>query len=228
MRRAPHDGQKPRRLQLNATSLSCPQSPQCSVNLGTKPCPRLLAKITKLVQLHRESILDFRRVENGERSRFRSASVHLRGALLALHEVTSRSGSSALEDAYCAVAAAAQVVQEALNSLVVSRWHVRTPRLVTDVALRDVIPPIGPSGVPALGNLLNWLKEQLTDGLADFETAAEILRENVPSRWHEDPFEALAEEGGSASACSADDVGHSENSKYDAQSVHLRDGLFAP
>ena len=28
MRRAPHDGQKPRRLQLKATSLSCPQSPQ--------------------------------------------------------------------------------------------------------------------------------------------------------------------------------------------------------
>ena len=28
MRRAPHDGQKPRRLQEKATSLSCPQSPQ--------------------------------------------------------------------------------------------------------------------------------------------------------------------------------------------------------
>ena len=28
MRRARHDGQKPRRLQLNATRLSCPQSPQ--------------------------------------------------------------------------------------------------------------------------------------------------------------------------------------------------------
>jgi len=30
MRLAPHDGQKPRRLQLKATSLSCPQSPQRS------------------------------------------------------------------------------------------------------------------------------------------------------------------------------------------------------
>ena len=29
MRCAPHDGQNPRRLQLKATSLSCPQSPQC-------------------------------------------------------------------------------------------------------------------------------------------------------------------------------------------------------
>jgi len=29
MRRAPHDGQKPRRLQLNANSLSWQQSPQC-------------------------------------------------------------------------------------------------------------------------------------------------------------------------------------------------------
>ena len=28
MRLAPHDGQNPRRLQLKATSLSCPQSPQ--------------------------------------------------------------------------------------------------------------------------------------------------------------------------------------------------------
>ena len=38
MRRAPHDGQKPRRLQLKATSLLCPQSPQRS---RRKPCVRL-------------------------------------------------------------------------------------------------------------------------------------------------------------------------------------------
>ena len=40
MRRAPHDGQKPRRLQLNATSLSWPQSPQRSLR---KPWARMAA-----------------------------------------------------------------------------------------------------------------------------------------------------------------------------------------
>jgi hypothetical protein len=38
IRRAPHDGQDPRRLQLNATSLSWPQSPQRS---RRKPCARM-------------------------------------------------------------------------------------------------------------------------------------------------------------------------------------------
>ena len=38
MRLAPHDGQKPRRLQLKATRLSCPQSPQRSLK---KPCARM-------------------------------------------------------------------------------------------------------------------------------------------------------------------------------------------
>jgi len=38
MRRAPHDGQNPRRLQLNATSLSWPQSPQCNLR---KPWARM-------------------------------------------------------------------------------------------------------------------------------------------------------------------------------------------
>ena len=38
MRRAPHEGQNPRRLQLKASSLSCPQSPQRS---RRKPCARM-------------------------------------------------------------------------------------------------------------------------------------------------------------------------------------------
>jgi hypothetical protein len=38
MRRAPHDGQKPRRLQLNASSVSWPHSPQRS---RRKPCARM-------------------------------------------------------------------------------------------------------------------------------------------------------------------------------------------
>ena len=40
MRRAPHDGQNPRRLQLKATSLSWPQSPQ---RRRRKPCARTAA-----------------------------------------------------------------------------------------------------------------------------------------------------------------------------------------
>ena len=38
MRRAPQEGQNPLRLQLNATSLSWPLSPQCRRN---KPCARM-------------------------------------------------------------------------------------------------------------------------------------------------------------------------------------------
>ena len=40
MRRAPHEGQKPRRLQMNAASLSWPQSPQ---RRRRKPCARTAA-----------------------------------------------------------------------------------------------------------------------------------------------------------------------------------------
>ena len=41
MRRASHEGQKPRRLQLKATRLSCPQSPQSPQRNRRKPWARM-------------------------------------------------------------------------------------------------------------------------------------------------------------------------------------------
>ena len=50
MRRAPHDGQEPRRLQLNATSLSWPQSPQRS---RRKPWARIALQEGVELVLHK-------------------------------------------------------------------------------------------------------------------------------------------------------------------------------
>ncbi|OYV04566.1 MAG: hypothetical protein CFE26_16195, partial [Verrucomicrobiales bacterium VVV1] len=177
------------------------------LKLGSVPSPGLLDRITKLVALHRDSILDFRRVENEERARFREAGAGLRGALMMLREVTSGGSASEAADAYLAVATAAEAVQAALNALVVSRWQLRTPRLVAEVAVRNLLPPMDPTGIPSLGSLVVRLKEQLGDGAANFETAVEILRQLVRSRWNEDPFQIEAGNDVPDSSGGLDDVG---------------------
>jgi hypothetical protein len=157
------------------------------VKIGSEPPQHLQRKVQRLAELHRAAIVDFGRIEKEERARFREASGQLRGALLALRNAELSDVAGADEDSYCDVAAAAVAVQEALDQLVVSQWRIRTPRYVGRKAIRQVLPPFSPSGVPLLGSVVSWIKARLPGKTEDFMAAVQLMQELVRRRWAKVP-----------------------------------------
>lgn len=159
------------------------------VKLGSPPPPYLMQKVQKLAALHRTALLDFGEVEKKERGCFRKARRELRGALLNLRDAELSSAAGADPSAYASVAKAAKAVQEALDSRVVSLWHVCTPRYLAREAVRQVMPPFGPDGVPQLERWASWIETRLTGGPVEFRSALHLVRDLVTKRWNEDPFD---------------------------------------
>lgn len=158
------------------------------VKLGSPPPASLQRKIRRLVALHRAALLDFRKVENADRARFREASAQLRSACLDMRSAELSFGPGADGLAFAAVANAAMAVQNVLDQLVVCHWQLRTPRYAGSDAVRQFVPPSGTAGVPALAHVVAWVQERMADGAVEFQTALEIVREIVRCRWGEDPF----------------------------------------
>lgn len=158
------------------------------VKIGSAPPPHLQRKVRRIADLHRAAIVDFGRVAKKDRARFREASSQLRGALLALRAAELSFDAAPGDELYRAVATAARALQEALDQLVVSRWYVRTPRYRGRQAVRQMLPPLGANGVPALAPILSWTVARLEGDAVDFTTSIQILRELVHLRWDEDPF----------------------------------------
>jgi hypothetical protein len=159
------------------------------VKLGAPPPLKLRRRVRELVELHRAALLDFRSFESEDRSLFRQASAQLRAACLALPAAELSSGTVEDGGSYLAVATAAMAVQKVLEQLVVSHWHVRTPRYIGRDVVRQILPPFGPGGVPALAEVVSWIQERMAGPASlDFQTALHSLREIVRVRWGEDPF----------------------------------------
>jgi hypothetical protein len=158
------------------------------LRLGSPPPARLQRKIRRLVALHRAALSDFREFENADRSRFRNASAQLRSACLAMRAAELSSEPEPDGRHFANVARAAMAVQEVLDQLVVSHWHLRTPRYSGPDAVRQFVPLSGGSGVPALAHVVAWVQERMAHDTDDFQTALEIVREIVRRRWGDDPF----------------------------------------
>jgi hypothetical protein len=163
------------------------------VKLGAAPPDRLRMKVRRLVALHRAALVDFRKFESADRLSFRAASSQLRSACLALRDADLSSGPGADGADFAAVAHAAMAVQHALERLVVSNWHLRTPRYGGRDAVRQFVPLTGSVGVPALAPVVAWIQERLGNGGAEFQSAVRVMQEIVQCRWGEDPFSLVPE-----------------------------------